>query len=179
MFVPCDGVLAGIATQRRLYLVSVQGVNARQHFEKGDQAVYAYHKEHLFKSKELVRRLIQNSEINPDEYMRMAALEIATCLYISILVEGIESKNMDVQRKIQGLSHWISRIPRSKQEVELLAPLVHKMIDELKSKDVGQADEHTMSADHNQEDHDGDGGEYQADDTQWSRGLYPKQRSGR
>jgi len=60
-YVPCDGILAGIAAQRLLYLASVQGVNARLYFEKGDQAVYAYHKEHLLKSKEIVEKLIQNN----------------------------------------------------------------------------------------------------------------------
>jgi hypothetical protein len=137
MFVPCNSLLAGVAALRRLYLVSAQGVNAREHFERGDQAVFEYHKENLFKSKKLEKQLILNNEINPDEYMCMAALEIATCLYINMVVEGIESRSMDVTRKINGITHWIGRIPRSTEEIGLLAPLVHKIIDELKSKDVG------------------------------------------
>jgi hypothetical protein len=178
-YVPCDETLVGIAEHRRLYLASAQGINARKPFVEGDQAVYEYHKPYLFHCKNLVRTLIQNNQINPEKYMCMAALEIATCLYISIIVEGYESKKMTVERKIHGIRHWISRIPRSKTEVELLTLLVHKMMDELQSRDVGQADEHNMPVTDNQEDDDGDGGEYQADDAQQFRGLYPKPKSGR
>ena len=107
--------------------------------------------------------------------MRMAALETATCLYISILVQGIKSKNMTVQHQIDGLTHWMGRVPRSKANIDLLTPLVNKMISELKTRSVG----HNMPAADSREDNDGEGGDYQADNTQWNQAAYPRHKPGR